>query len=129
MKRRICLKTMLGGAVAVAVKAQAPARPIRLHVDLSVDPAKEQEMLRLFETSFRPAASKQPGFIDLKLLKLRSALMGKAPQGMNYRFDLTFASEELRQKWVASDIHNKLWPMMEATLTTKDYTVLLFDVY
>jgi hypothetical protein len=130
MKRRTCLKTLLAGAGAiVGAEAQTSARPIRLHVDLSVDPAKEKEMLRIFETSFRPAASKQPGFIELKLLKLRSALMGKAPQGVNYRFALTFASEELRQKWIATDIHNKLWPMMEATLTTKDYTVLLFDVY
>jgi hypothetical protein len=72
---------------------------------------------------------KQPGYIDLKMLKLRSALMGKGPQGMNYRFSLTMESEELRQKWIATDVHNKLWPMIEATLTTKDYTVLLFDVY
>ncbi len=131
MQRRTCLKTLLlaGAGVVTGVMAQTAARPIRLNVDLSVDPAKEQEMLRLFETRFRPAAAKQPGFIDLKLLKLRSALMGKAPAGINYRFSLSFESEELRQKWIATDIHNELWPMMEATLTTKDYTVLLFEVY
>jgi hypothetical protein len=130
MKRRTCLKTLLAGVGAVVgVEAQTAARPIRLHVDLSVDPAKEQQMLRIFETSFRPAASKQPGFIELKMLKLRSALMGNAPQGVNSRFTLTMESEELRQKWIATDIHNQLWPKIEATLTTKDYTVLLFDVY
>jgi hypothetical protein len=37
-------------------------------------------------------------------------------------------SEEARQKWVASDIHQKVWPTIENTLTAKNYTVLLFDV-
>ena len=97
-------------------------------MDLSVDPAKEKEMLHHFETVFRPAAIKQPGYIDVKMLKLRSTLMGKGPEGVNYRFKLTYASEELRQKWVASATHMKVWPPMENMLRTKDYTVVLFDV-
>jgi hypothetical protein len=129
MKRRTYLKTMLAAtAASAALPAADGARPIQLHVDLSVDPAKEKEMLKNFETIFRPAAMKHPGYIDVKMLKLRSAVMGKAPAGMNYRFNLTFKSEELRQKWIASDIHQKVWPTIENTLTTKDYTVLLFDV-
>jgi heme-degrading monooxygenase HmoA len=97
-------------------------------VDLSVDPAKEKEMLKNFETIFRPAASKQPGYIDMKMLKLRSTPMGKAPAGVNYRFVLTLQSEELWQKWVASDVHQTVWPRIENMLSTKDYTVMLFDV-
>jgi hypothetical protein len=62
------------------------------------------------------------------MLKLRTALMGQAPAGVNYRFALTFQSEELRQKWVASDVHRKVWPTIENTLSTKNYTVILFDV-
>ena len=62
------------------------------------------------------------------MLKLRSALMGKAPEGVNYRFSLTYQSEDLRQKWVASDIHQKVWPTIENTLSSKNYSVLLFDV-
>jgi hypothetical protein len=46
---------------------------------------------------------------------------------MNYRFQLTYESEELRQKWVNSDVHKKAWPTIENTLRAKDYTVLLFD--
>jgi heme-degrading monooxygenase HmoA len=103
-------------------------RGIQLHVDLSVDPAKEEEMLQVFHSEFRPAASKQPGFKELQMLKLRSALSGKAPEGANYRFVLSFESEEQRQQWVATPVHKKLWPKMEATLTSKDYTVLLYDV-
>src|SRR3954449_8112173 len=129
MKRRTYLKTMLAATVAsAALPAADAAHPIQLHVDLSVDPAKEKEMLKNFETIFRPAASKHPGYIDVKMLKLRSTVMGKAPAGVNYRFNLTFKSEELRQKWIASDIHQKVWPTIENTLSTKDYTVLLFDV-
>src|SRR5256885_988829 len=113
MKRRTYLKAMLAaGAGSAAVRA-ADARPIQLHVDLSVVPTKEKEMLRNFETIFRPAAAKQPGYIDVKMLKVRSALMGKAPAGVNYRFVLTYQSEELRQKWVATEVHQKVWPTIE----------------
>ena len=128
MKRRNYLKAMLAACGGAAVVRAAGARPILLHVDLTVDPAKEKEMLYNFETIFRPAAVKFPGYIDVKMLKLRSALMGTAPPGVNYRFALTYQSEELRQKWVASPVHQKVWPTIENTLTTKNYTVLLFDV-
>ena len=129
MKRRTYLKAMLAAnAGALAAGAADAAHPIQLHVDLTVDPAKEKEMLKNFETVFRPAASKQPGYIDVKMLKLRSAVQGQAPAGVNYRFSLTFQSEELRQKWIASDVHQKVWPTIENTLSTKNYTVLLFDV-
>jgi heme-degrading monooxygenase HmoA len=129
MRRRTYLKAMLAaGPLSAAAQAADTSHPIQLHVDLSVDLAKEAEMLKNFETIFRPAASKQPGYIDVKMLKLRSTLMGKAPAGVNYRFALTFQSEELRQKWIASDVHQKVWPTIENTLSTKDYTVMLFDV-
>ena len=128
MKRRTCLKAILAGAGSLtAVQAAAPENPIQLYVDLSVDPAREQEMLHNFKTIFRPAASKQPGYIDVQMLKLRTAVQGKAPEAGNYRFVLKFVSEELRQKWIASATHQKVWPTVENTLTTKNYTVLLYD--
>jgi hypothetical protein len=131
MKRRTYLKTMLaaGAASSIAPVASAAAAGIQLHVDMSVDPKKEKDMLRHFETVFRPAATKHPGYIDVKLLKLRTTLMGSAPAGVNYRFVLTYQSEELRQKWIASDIHQKVWPPIENTLTSKNYTVMLFDAF
>jgi hypothetical protein len=132
MKRRSYLKAMiaatagLSGAAAQEPKKQAQ-NPIVLDVDLSVDPAKEKEMLHNFHTVFKPAAVKFPGYIDVKMCKLRSALQGAAPGGVNYRFQLTYQSEEARQKWVASETHKKVWPTIENTLTAKDYVVLLFD--
>jgi hypothetical protein len=129
MKRRTCLTTLLASAgYATAAPADAAASSILLHVDLAVDPAKEKEMLHNFKTIFRPAAEKFPGYIDVKMVKLRTAVMGAAPKGVNYRFILSYKSEELRQKWVASDIHQKVWPTIENTLSSKNYTVLLFDV-
>ncbi|SRR5713101_6962037 len=129
MKRRSYLKAMLAaGATMKTASPQRTQNPIVLHVDLSVDPAKEQEMLRNYHNTFKPAAMKHPGYIDLKMCKLRSALQGAAPKGANYRFQLTFKSEELRQNWVASETHQKVWPTIENTLKSKDYTVLLFDV-
>ena len=127
MKRRTCLTTMLFGACAATARSQGKGRPIQLHVDLQVDPAQEKEMLHNFHTIFRPAASKQPGFIDVKMLKLRSALAGAAPAAANYRFELTFASEEQRKAWVATPTHQQVWPTIEKTLASKDYTVLLYD--
>jgi len=125
MKRRTWLAS---AALAGIARAAGPAHPIQVHVDMSVDPAKENEMLRRFEQDFKPAAAKFPGYIDVKIVRLRSAFQGKPPAGMNYRFVLTYQSEELRQKWIASDIHQKVWGMIESTMRNKDYAVLLFDV-
>jgi hypothetical protein len=128
MKRRSYLKTTLAAALSSTVAgAQDRDRRIVLHVDLSADPAKEAEMLHNFHNVFKPAAMKQPGYIDVRMCKLRSAIQGTGARGGNYRFELTFESEELRQKWVASATHQKVWPTIENTLLSKDYTVLLFD--
>jgi hypothetical protein len=133
MKRRTYLKSVAAAAGSMAIAglagtATATGRKIQLHVDLSVDPAKETEMLYNFKTIFRPAAVKQPGYIDVQLLKLRSAIQGSTPAGVNYRFVLTYESEELRQQWVASETHKRVWPTIEKTLSSTNYTVLLFDI-
>lgn len=132
MKRRSYLKAMLAATAGLSgAGAQEPNKqalnPIVLYVDLSVDLAKEQEMLRNFHNTFKPAAMKFPGYVNVRMCKLRSAIQGAAPNGVNYRFELTYRSEELRQKWVASETHQKVWPTIENTLGSKNYTVLLFD--
>lgn len=130
MERRTYLKTLLAaGAVAGVAPAQkGTGKGIMLVVDMSVDPAKEQEMLHNFHTIFKPAAEKQPGYIDVNVLKLRSAVQGSAPAGVNYIFVLRMVSEEARQTWIHSPTHIRVWPTVEKTLTTKNYTVLLFDM-
>ena len=129
MKRRSYVTAMLAGIAALkGLRAQAaPANPIVLYCDLSVDPSREAEMLKNFHTIFKPAAEKFPGYIDVKLLKLRTVYTGAAPARVTYRFQLTYESEELRQKWIHSAVHQRVWPTVENTLSTKDYSTLLFD--
>jgi hypothetical protein len=120
-----------GGAIIPAAANAQPGegRPIQLHADLAVDPAREEEMLRFFLEKFRPAAVQQPGYIDMRMLKLKSTLRGVAPPGANYQFVRTFSSEALRQKWIATDTHKQLWPILEGMLTDKNYSRLLYEVY
>lgn len=104
------------------------SRSIQLHADLAVDPAREAEAVRYFETVYRPTAKRFEGYVDLQLLKLQAALVGTAPAGINYRFSITFTSEDLRLKWVASDAHQEVWGTLETFLTKHEYDFLLFDV-
>jgi len=131
MNRRTWLTGMVAVAGVQAAKKQGPnsKRPIQLHCDRAVDPKREQEMLTNFDNIFRPTARRQLGFIDLKMLKLNSNIRGASTAGGKYRFVLTFESEELRQKWIASKDHEKAWPEIEKTLTDKNFGILLYDVY
>ena len=117
MKRRTNIKALAAGAGST----------IQLHLDLSVDTSREKELVDYFNTVFQPAAAKFPGYIDVQMIKLRSALQGSAPRGLKYRWMLQYESEELRQKWIASDVHQKVWPPMERMLSSMDYSILLFD--
>ena len=116
-------------ASTAAARAATSPRHIQLHLDLSVDPKREQEMLDQFEKVFRPAAKKQPGYVDLKMLKLQQAVRGGAPPGGSFRFVLTFVSEEMRQKWIATAVHARVWPKIEDTLLDKNFNILVYDEY
>ena len=102
---------------------------IVLYCDLAIDPAREQEMLHHFHFDFKPAAEKFDGYIDVKLVKLRKVIQGGPAPAANidYRFQLTYKSEELRQRWISSDVHKRVWPLIENTVTNRDYLVLLTD--
>ena len=104
------------------------SRPIQLHADLSIDPAREAEAIAYFETVYRPTASGFEGYLDLRLLKLQSVLVGSAPAGVNYRFSITFTTEALRQQWVASAPHQEVWGKLETYMTKREYDFLLFEV-
>lgn len=104
------------------------SRSVQLHCDMTVDPMRAAEAERYFETVYRPAAAKFEGYIDLQLLRLQSVLAGQAPAGMNYRFSITYQSEELRMAWVRSDVHQEVWPKLQTYLTSDKFDFLLFDV-
>jgi hypothetical protein len=132
--RRGILRTALGAAAAalgfgrVAAAAGAQAKHIRLYVEMDVAPSREREMLDTFHNVFVPEAVKHEGYVRVKMLKRRTILQGTAPAHHNYRFELEFESEELRQKWITSAGHQRVWPPVERTMTTfKDYPVVLYD--
>lgn len=103
------------------------SRPIQVHGDLALDPNRESEAVHYFEAVYRPTAQRFEGYLDLQLLKLTTAVTGVAPPGVNYRFSISFASEALRQRWVASPEHQEVWGALDAFLTSHDVTFLLFD--
>src|SRR5690349_4408701 len=115
VERRGILKGLLTAVAAWALPriasddklraAQAPVaqtKHIRLYVEMDVAPARESEMLDLFHNQFVPEAVKHEGYIRVKMLKRRTILQGTAPANHNYRFELEFESEALRQKWISS---------------------------
>jgi hypothetical protein len=141
VERRGVLKAMLAALAATwgsqrasgtdrlqaAQAGVAQTKHIRLYVEMDIAPARERELLDLFHNQFVPEAVKHAGYIRVKMLKRRSILQGTAPATHNYRFELEFESE-LRQKWIASPAHARVWPPVEATMTTtKNYPVVLYD--
>lgn len=102
--------------------------PIELHCDLEVDAAREASLLATYRGTFRPAIRRQAGFVNVKLLKLRTEVMGSAPSGCRYRLVINFETEEQRQAWIASDLHEQVWDRgMNTHLTGQKAVVLLYD--
>ncbi len=128
MNRRNYLKTMAAGAATAAVGEAAGAPPIQLHVDLDVDAAKEKELVSNFQTIFKPTISKQPGFVEVKLMKLRKAMKGSAPANTSYRLLISFQKEEQRVAWVATADHQRVWPSIEKNLKGDKFSAVLFDL-
>ena len=120
------------GAAAAAGHASAAAAGVQkcvvLYCELAVDPKREKEMLDHFHKVFAPEAAKHKGYIDLKMLRHIKHIQGAdMPKAINYRFQLTYETEELRLAWVASPEHVRVWPGIEATLLDKNFEVEVFD--
>jgi len=135
MNRRGILRSVLGvgaGVLGFALlprRTEAQTRHIRLYVEMDVDPEREQEMLDLFHSEFVPEASKHQGYMRVKMLKRRTLLQGTVPENHRYRFELEFEDEELRQQWIASPGHQRVWPPIEQFIRepVADYPVVLYD--
>jgi hypothetical protein len=132
-RRGILRSAFVAAAAALGLSrfvapAGAQTKHIRLYVEMDVAPEREREMLKTFHNVFVPEAVKHDGYIRVKMLKRRTILQGTAPANHNYRFELEFESEELRQQWIASAGHQRVWPPVESTMTTlKNYPVVLYD--
>jgi heme-degrading monooxygenase HmoA len=91
-----------------------------LNVDLSVKPGSGPALERTFKTIFVPAISKQEGFAQAALLRPGIA-------GADYRLVLGFENQTMQQKWVATPLHQEVWPRMEghcAKYAVQDYTMV-----
>ena len=121
---------MLGAGAALSVanaQTKPDSKPIYLFVEMDVDPAREKEMLTFFHNEFVPEARKHQGYLGVRMLKLRQVFQGPT-QVIPYRFEIVYESEELRQKWIKSPGHDRVWPSLEKMLkSTANYPVVLYD--
>jgi heme-degrading monooxygenase HmoA len=85
-----------------------------LLVDLKVKPGAEQALEKTYIETFRPAISVQEGFVGVELLRPNQS-------GDEYRLSIAFETHPLQQKWVATDLHQVVWPQMEDHFA--DYSV------
>ncbi|HEX4213308.1 MAG TPA: antibiotic biosynthesis monooxygenase [Candidatus Dormibacteraeota bacterium] len=87
-----------------------------LHVDLRTREGAATALLETFRTRFRPAIAQQPGFRSVTLL------MGDE---VPHRLVIVFEQEEQRLAWVASALHQEVWPQVEAHC--ESYLPVLFE--
>jgi heme-degrading monooxygenase HmoA len=78
-----------------------------LNVDLKVRADSTRTLENTFKDSFQPAISSQPGFDHVLLLH-----SGKNQN--EYRLVLAFRDEPSQKRWVATSLHQQVWPKMEA---------------
>jgi heme-degrading monooxygenase HmoA len=80
---------------------------IELHIYMEPHAGRESELEDVYRQEYVPGIKNQQGFRRTTLLKSRDALR-------SYQINITFDSEELRLKWVASKEHTKIWPKLAA---------------
>jgi heme-degrading monooxygenase HmoA len=81
-----------------------------LHIGLKVKPGEPQELEKTYAESFRPAISAQEGFQAVQLLRSND-------DETDYRLCLTFDRQASQQKWVATDLHQQVWSLVENLCT------------
>jgi heme-degrading monooxygenase HmoA len=77
-----------------------------LHVELKVKPGSQRNLEDVFVGTFSPAISQQPGFQGVKLLR-------PIEDGSEYRLSIAFDDRASQQQWVATDLHQAVWPQVE----------------
>ncbi len=76
-----------------------------LHIVLPVKEGKAESLEQTFANDFRPAISAQNGFHEVQLLKA-------VDDATKYCLVIEFESEEQRQAWVDSDLHQTVWQLL-----------------
>ena len=77
-----------------------------LHIELKVKPGLQQALENTYLEIFQPAVSSQKGFHSVYLLRPTE----DAADG--YRLSLAFDHQTSQQEWVATDVHQQVWPQI-----------------
>jgi heme-degrading monooxygenase HmoA len=91
-----------------------------LHIELKVKPGLQQSLEKTYIERFRPAISAQEGFNAVQLLHSKE-------DDANYRLSLAFDQQASQQKWVATDLNQKVWPAIAdqcTEFTVKGYSTV-----
>lgn len=76
------------------------------------------ELERVISDEFVPAVRRQPGFIDVKVLRAYREQPGNPPeliaQGYGHQLVLTFVDESHRLAWSLSEDHEWIFPRVRA---------------
>ena len=81
-----------------------------LQIELKVKPSQPQALEKTYAESFRPAISAQDGFQAVQLLRSND-------DDTDYRLCLTFDRQASQQQWVATDLHQQVWSLVENLCT------------
>jgi heme-degrading monooxygenase HmoA len=82
-----------------------------LHVELKAKLGSQVHLEETFFERFYPAISAQAGFIAAQLLRSND-------NAANYRLCLSFDQQTSQQKWVATELHQEVWKLIEGLCET-----------
>jgi heme-degrading monooxygenase HmoA len=83
-------------------------------VELDVTPGAEEQLASDYRERFAPAISAQPGFRAVRLFRPRA--------GSRWLLLIEFDSEEERLAWVATPVHQAVWPALARSCTSASGT-------
>lgn len=100
---------------------------IALDVYFNAKDGNDAELERVIVDVWMEAMRQQPGFIRASLMtpfpQRELEAMGAVRPPFSYEVISFWESEALRQEWVARDIHQEVWPQVEAAAEVVIYTV------
>lgn len=89
-----------------------------LHVELKPKPVARKALESTYAEIFRPAISKQKGFREVQLLR-------PVEDEGDYRLCIGFEDRDSQQQWVATDLHQEVWPQIEGNC--EEYSVKFYN--
>lgn len=114
------LELLVVGIAASKEKGLSMAKPLNepkamvLQMDFVVDKENAEAFEKMYYSIYVPAMTVQKGYLSSKLLRLFPEKVAQEieaePTTYNYQVQISFATEQDRRNWVASDQHQIAWP-------------------